>query len=185
MKAAEDRVPAGLGGGTIERLAGLRQTLLDAGYTLDADQDRVQGLVARMREERPRVVGLVFLGRDVPFRCMLLADDERVQLRCAFEVRARARHCQEWNRTRLFTKATVDRDGDLSMQYDYPVVGEIEPRQLLEVVRLFMLSAAAALIWFRERDRFDTETAVRWITWALAGWALFTIVRGWVGSVRP
>jgi hypothetical protein len=174
--------PESVGGGTIERLGGLRQTLLDAGYALDPDQETVQGLVARVRDERPRTVGLVFLGRDVPFRCMLLADDERVQLRCAFEVRARDHHCQAWNRTHLFTKATVDRDGDLSIQYDYPIVGEIEPRQFLEVVRLFTMSAAAALIWFRERDRFDAGEGIRWLTWALAGWALFTLVRGWVAG---
>jgi hypothetical protein len=182
LNASGAPASTGVGGGTIERLAGVRQTLLDAGYTLDPDQETVQGLVARMREERPRVVGLVFLGRDVPFRCMLLADDERVQLRCAFEVRARARHCQEWNRTRLFTKATVDRDGDLSIQYDYPVVGDIEPRQLLEVVRLFTMSAAAAFLWFRARDRFDGVEALRWLTWGLAGWALFALVRGWVAG---
>lgn len=163
---------------SLERLLELRQALLDAGHTLEPDQAPLEMLLSRLREERPEVVGVVFLARASRLRCMVVVDRERVQLRCSYRVRATADGCQAWNRKHLYTKATVDTDGDLSLQYDYPLVGgELPKEQLQEVVRIFGLSAAAALVYFRDHGDPLPSRLLRAAGWGLAAWGLFSLVR--------
>jgi hypothetical protein len=97
------------------------------------------------------------------------ADETRISLRFGANVRARSRHCQQWNRTRMFTKAYADRDGELALDHDISAAGGWNEAQFIDSVRLFVMSALLASTWFQERARFDGRDLLRWASWVLGG----------------
>jgi hypothetical protein len=160
----------------LERRQLIVAALGEAGYTV-LPADELAPVLARIRAERPSVVAVSFRGRDVPFRFACFADEARVSLRFGLNVKARVRHCHEWNRTKMFSKAYTDGDGELAMDYDYALVGPWHEAVFLEHVRIFVMSAMVAAVWFEERSRFDTRDLLRWATWVMAGFGAFLFLQ--------
>ena len=154
--------------GVLERRQVIVAALEQAGYSVLPSED-LAGVLARIRELRPSVVAVSFRGRDVPFRFACFADDTRVSLRFGLNIRARIRHCQEWNSTKMFSKAYADKDGELALDYDYALIGPWSDTVFLENVRIFVASAMVAAMWFEERARFGGRDLLRWAVWVFAG----------------
>lgn len=161
--------------GLIERRQRIVAALENAGYEVMPAHE-LAASVALARQERPEVVGVAFRSKDVPFRFACFVDDRRVSLRFGLTVKARRRHCQEWNQTRMYTKAYVDGDGELAMDHDYVMVEPWHDPVFQESVRIFVLSCVAASLWFKERAQFDARDLLRWTTWVMAGFGVAVFV---------
>lgn len=161
--------------GPLERRQLIVAALERHGYAV-VTSESLSAFVAQLRQDQPGLVGVTFQGRDVPLHFACFSDAARVSLRFGARVRARARHCQEWNRTRMFSKAYADSDGELALDHDFSLGGSWDEAQFIESVRVFVTSAVLASVWFQERAHFDRRDLLRWASWVLGGFGAWVFL---------
>jgi hypothetical protein len=92
--------------------------------------------------EKPSVVAMKIEGYKT---LLLIADDhESLQAYAAFKSdKATLHNINEWNKTKRYSRAYIDKDGDPVIELDLDLVGGVQKERIIDFVRTVVISVPA------------------------------------------
>ncbi|WP_295388689.1 YbjN domain-containing protein [uncultured Thiodictyon sp.] len=108
-----------------------------------------EGYVAKV--EKPSVVTMKIEGYKT---LLLIADDnESMQAYAAFKSdKATLHRINEWNKTKRYSRAYIDKDGDPVIELDLDLVGGVQKERIADFIRTVVISVPAFAKEFLNAD---------------------------------